>query len=327
MKVSLLLACSLALVSNGCRSLPDLRSASLTLVAENQGSLQQRPAITALAFAPGGTQLAAGDFAGGVLLFEQGGLDGPTQPEELEKGRSILSLCWSEDSQELYAVTRSGTLWRRREGRWSKLDDSLGFLTDAVVDASGRVAAVSLPRRRLLFRADAAHRFELEDIKATAVCLAGSRIFYGTGKQVGEFRLHSMDADGAVHWSRPMEDAVSHLLWEPDQKRLVVTGEHSLTVLEGEPAVPVCSLPLNAPGLPVSARDGRRTFLLVGEEVLIFDHARNTLHQELAVHRGEVRAGAAAGNLEEAWLATGGSRGDLRLWRLHAAPPGGPVQP
>jgi hypothetical protein len=314
----LVAASSVASLVSGCGGGPRLVSRDLTLVASREG--EGRPAVTALAFRGGGRQLLVGDYRGAVESLDVSQLEPAGAGRVASRVGEVLALA----PEPLVVVQRNS----RRAAHER--------LSGACVLDDGGVAAWSHVARKLWYSApprepdspeDTAPDFDVEltDLDVVAASGAGPWLVDLADREQTRLELRhppSLDAE----WSRELghsADAVG----ADDEAHVVVVADDQGLELHVLRDGTVFGRIEGAGGVPHSLHDGRR-FLLVQQESLAVLDLGATLPLDPSVvpgfvaHRGGVTAVAVSA--DGSLVATGGARGDLRVFRvtpLAALPP------
>jgi hypothetical protein len=327
--------------AGGCSSGPRLHSADLALEAERPG--EGRASITALALDADGERLLVGDYSGRLFdfavadfrrndfaeprseMFEGGvlalGCEAGRFVAVPRRGRGLISEAAADPAavEKLHFPTLSGAVVTPALGlvHWSVLARTLAYFdcagggttTPAVTVANVRIAAAAALADRVVDlqgRAPAPTRLEAR-------------------------ALPSLD----VLWSVDLGRSATAIAADAVAGVVVVASVAELELRALGDGALLSTLAL-ADASPWAIGDGERILLVQGETLSVLHlhgGAGGGAARELApvvvpafdAHRGGV--GAVAISADARWLATGGARGDLLLFRIEPLAPAGAPHP
>jgi hypothetical protein len=337
-------AAGLALVvafAGGCSSGPRLRSADLVLDAERPG--EGRASVTALALDAHGERLLVGDYTGrlfdfAVADFRRNNFAEP-RSETFEGG--VLALgC---EAGRFVAVPRRGRGLISESAADPAAVEKMHFpaLSGAAVTPALGVVHWSVLARTLAYLAAAGggattHAVTVANVRIAAASALVDRIVDLQGRAPASSRLEARTLPTLdVLWSVELGRSATAVAADAVAGVVVVAfgAELELRAL-GDGAL--LSTLAVAAASPFAFGDGERILLVQGETLSVLHlhgGAAGGAARELApvvvsafdAHRGGV--GAVAISADARWLATGGARGDLLLFRIEPLAPAGAQNP
>jgi len=323
------LAGGLALALGACAGGPRLRSADLTLELERAG--EGRASVTALALDAAGERLLVGDYGGRLFVQDVAAARrhdfADPRPEAFEGG--VLALGWSDG--RWLAVPRRGRGIVSGGASDRSGDEWLLFptLSGAVVTPSLEVVHWSVLARTLACSgapSRGAASASLKDVRIAGVAALPDRVVVLNGRAPGPTKLESRALPSLdLHWQVDLGHSASSLALDARAQVAVVADATRLELRSLADGALRGALEL-ADAVPYAFGDGER-FLLVQGETLSVLHLHGgsegagaagglspRIEPAFAAHRGGV--GAVAFSADARWLATGGARGDLLLFRI-----------
>jgi len=321
---------ALALALGGCAGGPRLRSADLVLELERSG--EGRASVTALALDAAGERLLVGDYGGRFFVQDVAAARrddfADPRPETFEGG--VLALGW-RDGRWL-AVPRRGRGLLSAGAADRSGDEWLLFptLSGAVVTPSLDVVHWSVLARTLACSGAPSRGVaaaSIKEVRIAGVAALADRVVVLNGRAPGPTKLESRALPSLdLHWSVDLGHSASSLALDARAQVAVVADATRLELRALADGALRGALEL-ADAVPHAFGDGERFLLVQGETLSVLhlhgageaggtaaDRLSPRVEPAFAAHRGGV--GAVAFSADARWLATGGARGDLLLFRI-----------
>ena len=284
--------------------------------------------VTAIAWSPSGTQLAASSGAGEVLLYT------PTTNQstclQSPQGESVDALAISADGKFLAAGGQAGTVWIWQIDRDSPtllttLEHSRTWIDRLQWHPSSPELAFSFGHHAQVWHAVdqtvvTTLNFEASSVLALAWNPQGTRLSLGGNQSIKTWQYHNWDEDPEI---REVGGASVAVAWSPDGNYLA-SGNNDRSVLVWAKDHPA---PWRMQGFPGKVRqlawskpmvrDAPLLASISGEGVVVWtkavDEAEGWNPQVLEVHEGVVRA--IAFRPDTLLLASAAEDGCLYLWQ------------
>jgi hypothetical protein len=338
------LAAGLALavaIAGGCSSGPRLHSADLALEAERPG--EGRASVTALALDAHGERLLVGDYAGRLFDFTVADFKrhdfAEPRSESFEGG--VLALGCA--AGRFVAVPRRGRGLIADAAAGSAVVEKLHFpaLSGAVVTPALGLVHWSVLARTLAYSAGASggtttQAVTVANVRIAAATALADRVVDLEGRAPAPSRLEARALPSLdVLWSVDLGRSATAVAADAVAGVVVVASGAELELRALVDGALLSTLAL-ADASPFAFGDGERILLVSGETLAVLHlhgGAGGGAARELApvvvpafdAHRGGV--GAVAISADARWLATGGARGDLLLFRIEPLAPAGAQTP